>query len=117
MDSQDAFEITFYENILKRDRANREALELLGGLYSKYSMAQQALRIDRRLARLLPNDARVRYNLACSLCLLGRKRDALVALKQAIERGYNDFEWLAQDSDLAALKDHPEFQALIPDSP
>ncbi len=113
MNAQDAFEMNFFENVLKRDRQNRAALELLGGLYSKYEMARQALRIDRRLVRLAPDDPRACYNLACSLCLLGRKRDAIAALKEAIDRGYDDIEWLSQDTDFDNLKDHPEFKAII----
>ena len=49
IDAQDAFEINFFENLLKKDSKNPETLELLGGLYSKYEMANQALRIDRTM--------------------------------------------------------------------
>ena len=113
IDAQDAFDINFFENVLKRDPKNRESLELLGSLYSKYEMARQALRIDRRLLRILPNDARIRYNFACSLSLLGRKRDAVASLKNAIDLGYDDMDWLLQDPDLNGLKGYSEFESLI----
>jgi len=113
IDAQDAFEINFFENLLKKDSKNPETLELLGGLYSKYEMVNQALRIDRRLARISPQNPQVQYNLACTLCLLGRKREALESLSRAIELGYNDRNWLMQDSDLKSLKNHPEFQSLV----
>lgn len=113
IDAQDAFEINFFENVLKKNPKNPETLELLGGLYSKYEMANQALRIDRRLARISPLDHRARYNLACTLCLLDRKRDALESLRKAIELGYDDREWLMQDSDFDSLRSDPEFQALV----
>ena len=113
IDAQDAFEINFFENLLKKDSKNPETLELLGGLYSKYEMVNQALRIDRRLARISPQNPQVQYNLACTLCLLGRKREALESLRRAIELGYNDRNWLMQDSDLKSLKNHPEFQSLV----
>lgn len=113
IDAQDAFEINFFENVLKKDPKNPETLELLGGLYSKYEMANQALRIDRRLARLSPQDSRVHYNLACTLCIMGRKRESLEVLKKAIELGYDDYEWLMQDSDFNSLKSDPEFNRLI----
>ena len=113
IDAQDAFEINFFENLLKKDSKNPETLELLGGLYSKYEMANQALRIDRRLARISPQNPRVWYNLACTLCLLGREREALDSLRRAIELGYDDRNWLMQDSDFSSLKNHPEFQSLV----
>ena len=113
IDAQDAFDINFFENTLKRDPKNLQILELLGSLYSKYDMARQALRIDRRLVRLLPNDPRIRYNLACSLCLLGRKSDSINALEQAFDLGYDDMDWLKQDPDLDGIRDHPEYQRLF----
>jgi len=113
IDAQDAFEINFFENVLKKDPKNAETLELLGGLYSKYEMAKQALRIDRRLARVSPEDPRVHYNLACTLCVMGRRRESIEALKRAIDLGYDDYEWLVQDSDFNSLKSDPEFKALV----
>lgn len=113
IDEQDAFDINFFENVLKRDPKNPEVLEFLGSLYSKYDMAQQTLRIDRRLTRISPTDPRIHYNLACSLCLLGRKREAVVALSRAIDLGYNDMAWLLQDPDLLPIKNYPGFQELV----
>jgi Flp pilus assembly protein TadD len=114
--SQDAFEILFYENVVRRDRSSNEALELLGGLYSKYGMSKQALRIDRRLARLLPHDPRIRYNFACSLAILGRKREAVLELGQAIALGYDDWDWMKQDPDLELLKGFHLYDALLCDT-
>jgi tetratricopeptide (TPR) repeat protein len=39
---------------------------------------------------------------------------ALACLKEAIAAGYKDFDHMKQDSDLAALRDLPEFQELFP---
>ncbi len=113
IDAQDAFDINFFESVLKKDPKNPETLELLGGLYSKYAMANQALRIDRRLARISPRDPRAQYNLACTLCLLGRKRESLSTLRQAIELGFRDHEWLLQDADFESLRANPEFLSLV----
>ncbi|HCR31001.1 MAG TPA: hypothetical protein DIV79_13395 [Opitutae bacterium] len=113
IDAQDAYEINFYEKLRKRLPGDTQILELLAGLYSKYDMDQQALRIDRKLARLSPKDPRIRYNLACSLSLSGRTREALSALKKAVELGYNDAQWLEKDRDLKALRGLPEFIDLV----
>ncbi|MDG2256793.1 MAG: hypothetical protein P8L49_17765 [Opitutaceae bacterium] len=113
IDAQDAFDIKFFENALKRDPKSHEILELLGSLYSKYDMARQALRIDRCLARIHPEDPRIHYNLACSLSLLGRKREAVATLSRAIELGYDDMPWLLQDPDLLPLNNHSAFKSLV----
>ena len=39
---------------------------------------------------------------------------ALACLKEAIAAGYKNYDHMKQDSDLAALRDLPEFQALFP---
>jgi len=112
-EDDDAFEIRFFEGVARRNPKDVDALELLGGLYSKYDMNKQTLRIDRRLARLLPRDARVRYNLACSLSLLGRKRDAVESLQHAFELGYDDLDWMLRDPDLKTLRGYPRFEGLV----
>ena len=113
IEENDAFDIRFYESVIKRNPRDFDALELLGGLYSKYHMSKQTLRIERRLARLRPEDSRVRYNLACSLALLGRKKEAVASLEESLLLGYNDIKWLVQDSDFDSLKAYQPFKDMI----
>jgi hypothetical protein len=108
-----AFEIGFFESVLRRDRNYTEVIEILGGLYTKTGRIEDGLRMDRRLVRLQPHNSTARYNLACSLALCRRRSDAIRALKQAVELGYRDFDWMLHDPDLEALKSHPEFVALL----
>ena len=88
-------------------------IELLGGLYTKQGRIADGLRMDRKLVKLQPANATAHYNLACSLALSKRKRDALRSLRQAVELGYRDFDWMQQDPDLEELKTHPDFNALL----
>ena len=46
IDVQDAFDINFFESVIKRNPKDVDALELLGGLYSKYGMAKQSLNLS-----------------------------------------------------------------------
>ena len=39
---------------------------------------------------------------------------ALTALKAALDAGFDNFEHLQQDADLAALREHPDFKTLLP---
>lgn len=111
--SDPEFEIRFFETVLKHDSAYTDVIEILGGLYTKHGRIADGLRMDRKLVRLLPNNPTAHYNLACSLALVKRKADALRSLRQAVELGYNDFDWMQQDPDLETLKDHPDFRALL----
>lgn len=107
------FETGFFESILKRDRSYADVIEILGGLYTRQGRISEGLKMDRKLVRMKPDHAVAHYNLACSLALLKRKRDALRSLEAAIERGYSDAKWMAGDPDLESLRKDPEFLELL----
>ena len=107
------FEMSFYESVLSRDSSYTEVIEILGGLYTKHGRIADGLKMDRKLVKLQPANATAHYNLACSLALSRRKGDALRSLRQAIELGYRDYDWMMQDPDLEELKKHPNFVALL----
>jgi tetratricopeptide (TPR) repeat protein len=107
------FEMTFFESVLRRDPAYTEVVEILGGLYTKHGRIADGLRMDRKLVRLLPQNATAHYNLACSLALSKQKSAALRSLQQAVQLGYSDLDWMQQDPDLDGLKKHPTYNALL----
>ncbi len=108
-----AFEISFYESVLRRNPGYTAVIEILGGLYTRQGRIADGLKMDRKLVRLQPSNPTAHYNLACSLALSKRKSAALTELKQAVQLGYRDFDWMQQDPDLEPLKNHPGFQELL----
>jgi tetratricopeptide (TPR) repeat protein len=108
-----AFEITFFESVLRREPDYVDVVELLGGLYTQQGRIADGLKMDRKLVKLQPDNATAHYNLACSLALSQRKSDALRSLRRAVHLGYRDFDWMHQDPDLEELKSHPEFLTLL----
>jgi tetratricopeptide (TPR) repeat protein len=108
-----AFDVGFFESVLRHDSQCVEAVEILGGLYTKLGRIADGLRMDRKLVRLQPANPTAHYNLACSLALSKRNSDALRALRQAVGLGYRDFEWMYHDPDLEGLKRSPEFDAIV----
>ena len=107
------FEIRFFESVLRRRPDYTQVVELLGGLYTQQGRIADGLKMDRKLVRLQPGNPTAHYNLACSLALSKRRSDALRVLRQAVQLGYRDLDWMQQDPDLEAIKEHPEFQALV----
>jgi tetratricopeptide (TPR) repeat protein len=97
-------EIGFLEGLIHRDPSYIDALQLLGDDYTKRGKFVAGLQIDQRLAVLRPRDPLVFYNLACSLCLSRQYEEATDALERAIDLGYRDFRWLAEDPDLHDLR-------------
>jgi non-specific serine/threonine protein kinase len=63
---------------------------------------------------LRPNEAMVLYNLACVFYGMGRKDEALSALRKASEAGAHDATWSRRDPDLLPLHGDPEFERLYP---
>ena len=107
------FEISFYESILKKEPKFGEVIELLGGLYTNAGRIEDGLKMDRKLVRLRPDNPVVHYNLACSLALKRRFKEALDTLNFAVDLGYRDIQWMLEDPDLTNLRNHPAFQRLL----
>jgi tetratricopeptide (TPR) repeat protein len=108
-----AFEIAFFESVLRRNPGYAGVIEILGGLYTRHGRIADGLKMDRRLVKLQPANATAHYNLACSLALSKRRAAAISVLKVAVELGYRDFDWMQQDPDLEPLKGHPGFRELL----
>jgi len=113
--SQLDFEIEFFEQILARHPDYIDVLRCQGELLTRKGLYGRGLQVDLRLVDLCPHDCVVRYNLACSYALTGKKREAISALRQAIEDGYDDLSYLEVDRDLESLHDEPEYRKLLKD--
>ena len=105
-------EIGFLEGLVERDPSYIDALQLLGDNYTRRGKFLSGLRIDQRLSVRRPRDPLVFYNLACSLCLTRRYQEAAEALERAINLGYRDFRWLAEDPDLHELRKQPIYRRI-----
>lgn len=104
-----AWEINFYEDILKRHPDYVEVLSLLGALYTRNKMYAEGLKVDQRLATLKEDDPIIHYNLACSYSLLNQADRAFVALDRAMELGYRDADHMDEDGDLNNIRADPRY--------
>jgi non-specific serine/threonine protein kinase len=109
-------EILALENHLKTVPEDARARMLLAADYASAGREEDALREAGLATTLRPNDANVQYNAACVFCQLGRKPEALAAIKKSWEGGMRDPDWARRDPDLAILHGDPEFEALFPTS-
>jgi tetratricopeptide (TPR) repeat protein len=103
------FEIKFYEGLLQKRPDFIDALITLGDAYTRKGFYQEGLEVDRKLAKLKPEDPIVHYNFACSLSLTEELEQAFKELKKAVLLGYDDFDYILKDSDLENLRKHPQF--------
>ena len=54
-----------------------------------------------------------RYNVACTFMLAGQTERALDLLEIHARAGAINVDWVAQDSDWEAARDHPRFKAIL----
>jgi tetratricopeptide (TPR) repeat protein len=73
----------------------------------------ESIRHLKTAIALRPGDSNTLYNAACTYGALGKKAEALDALRKAFAAGFGNRNWAAKDSDFACLHDDPEFQKLV----
>jgi tetratricopeptide (TPR) repeat protein len=105
-------EIGFIEGVVRRDPNYVDALQVLGDNYTRRGRFADGLKVDEQLATLMPADALVQYNLACSCALTDQPERAVAALHRALDLGYSDFNWLRRDPDLRGIRRHPLYRSI-----
>ena len=103
------------ENHLKQVPEDARARILLAGDYAELKRVEDSMRETNLAMTLRANEASILYNAACNYCLLGRKAEALDALRKAWEAGFKDSVWARRDPDLTLLHDDLEFAKLYPE--
>ena len=68
--------------------------------------------MDKIIAEDSLNDGAY-YNKACLLSLMNRQEEAVATLKVSFDKGYNSIAYIKHDSDLDAIRNHPEYVALM----
>jgi tetratricopeptide (TPR) repeat protein len=106
-------ELEFLQDIARRLPEDTNIMRALGDLYTRTGAYADGLRVDENLSRLCAEDPVVWYNFACSLALSDRSDDAFDALSRAVELGYNDYEGMKKDPDLAALHGDARFESIL----
>jgi hypothetical protein len=105
-------EIGFIEGVVRRDPQYVDALQILGDNYTRRGRFADGLKIDEQLSTLMPGDALVHYNLACSCALTDQPERAVASLHRALDLGYRDFKWLRRDPDLRGIRRHPLYRSI-----
>lgn len=94
-------------------RDNLAAMFELGAVLTRLGRHQEGLEIDRRLVSLEPEEPILRYNLACSLALVGQPEESLDELSRAVDLGYDDLKHMVADRDLETLRGLERYDELV----
>jgi tetratricopeptide (TPR) repeat protein len=97
-----------------------EGWELWGPMMRLFQAGEYAEAVEWVTQRLesgeIGKTATLYYNLACAESLAGRHADAVQHLGRAIEMDEQFRRLASEDSDFDAVRDQPEFRALVGDS-
>ncbi|HUX46168.1 MAG TPA: protein kinase [Terracidiphilus sp.] len=74
---------------------------------------ERAIKWAERAIALEPDEHQVLYNVACVYALLGELEKAIDCLEKSITESWGQREWMIHDPDLAPLRGHPRFEALV----
>ena len=67
----------------------------------------------RAAIKLVPHNALAVYNLACALALQDKKDEALTALEQAVDLGFNQTKGIEADADLESLRTDERYKKAV----
>jgi tetratricopeptide (TPR) repeat protein len=107
-----------YKNYIRNSegqpRAQASGYSGLAHAYSRLKKHEKAIECYKKVIELDPESAPGSYyNMACSLAKLKRVEDAVSTLQKAVDAGYDDWQWMSMDGDLAPLRKDERFKRLI----
>ncbi len=80
---------------------------------AKTGRKQEAKTEGIKALQLSPKDPIMMYYGACLYARLGEKKEAVKLIKDAVDNGYENFEWIKRDPDFKNIRNEPGFIELI----
>jgi tetratricopeptide (TPR) repeat protein len=103
------FQIGLFETALSLGRDDLSLVAELAELYTRSGRYRDGLALDERLVGREPANPIFRYNLACSLALVGDVDRAFEELERALGLGFKDVKLMLEDRDLDRLRADPRW--------
>ena len=104
-----------YREVIALAPQHGEALNGLATIQFSKQEYDEALRLFLKLAQQFPDHPETDYNIACVYARKGQTQNALTWLRQAIEKGYRDWQRMNNDPDLESIRHTPAFEKLMRD--
>jgi tetratricopeptide (TPR) repeat protein len=99
-----------YERALRHNEKFKEALINLSTAYMKTKVFDKALETLQAGQNQFPQEPLFDYNFACYFSLKGSPGPGLLALQQAVKKGFKQFEQIESDTDLSNLRKSDEYK-------
>jgi len=105
--------INEFSNAINKDPNYAEAYSNRGVAYMMQKKYNKALDDLKKAKELKPDSANIRYNLASCYSLMGSVDYGLDELDSALAKGFNSYDSLRKDPDIANLRKHKEFRKIL----
>ena len=102
-----------YKKALSLQPGLIDAINNLATVYLMKGNHNKALPLYMRMINLAPDNFVGYYNLACMYAIQNKVDESINWLKQAVKRGFSDWDVLKNDKDLENIKDSFYFKALL----
>ena len=99
-----------YERALRHNEKFKEALINLSTAYMKTKVFDKALETLQAGQNQFPQEPLFDYNFACYYSLKENPGPGLLALQQALKKGFKQFEQIESDTDLSNLRQSDEYK-------
>ena len=93
-----------YERALRHNEKFKEALINLSTAYMKTKVFDKALETLQAGQNQFPQEPLFDYNFACYYSLKGDPEPGILALQQAVKKGFKQFKQIESDTDLSNLR-------------
>jgi len=101
------------EKHLEFHPGDSRALYFGANALSQLKERERSMEWAERALALEGEEPQVLYNVACVYALLGESDKAIGCLEKSITHGWGQREWMEHDPDLAPVREHPRFRALM----
>ncbi len=102
-----------YERVVSIEPLNIHALNRLSRIYSDWGEYEKALDAMEKVIKVQPDIADTYYNIACIYAKQNKVDESISWLKQAIEKGFNNWDLLKKDPDIASIRNTTFINELI----
>ena len=93
--------------------ATVDILSKLAVLYSSVGNNDKAILYLQKIQSIRPDDLDVYYNLSCIYSRQNNATEAISYLQQAVDKGFNKWDLIKKDPDLANIRNTPYVNGLI----
>ncbi len=101
------------EERLELNPDDARACQLGAAVSANIGETRAAEEYARRALAINPEDPLLLYNVSCMYAVLNNTDEALRSLEQAVDKGFGQKDWVAQDSDLDSLRGLPRFESIV----